>query len=197
MVNSSQPGEDGSALLPLLLYLRVPSRAKLWCTLQLRGQIHSSYFSSKFLPLWCRLWVSLYTEVWAYLTDMHETRMLKGTGPRNRIQKLRQKWITGSHKEPLVFELWRWNLMICVFCIFLLQAARVKYMWEKIFIGVYCQITWRPSLFPVGLLDAFLILLFGNCSICNLIVWLGGPQQNEDIFFLWRWNLFWQKPIKV
>ncbi len=129
-------------------------------------------------------------------TDMHETRMLKGTGPRNRTKKLRQKWIIGSNKEPLVFELWRWNLMICVFCIFLLQqAAMVKYMWEKI--GVYCQITWRPSLFPVGLLDAFLILLFGNCSICNLIVWLGGPQQNEDIFFVWRWNLFWQKPIQV
>ncbi len=30
--------------LPLSLYLR--SRAKLWCTLQLRGQVHSSCFSS-------------------------------------------------------------------------------------------------------------------------------------------------------
>jgi hypothetical protein len=29
---------------PFLLYL--PSRAKLWCTLQLKGQILSSYFSS-------------------------------------------------------------------------------------------------------------------------------------------------------
>ncbi len=32
----------GNARPPLSLYL--PSRAKLWCTLQLRGQIHSSYF---------------------------------------------------------------------------------------------------------------------------------------------------------
>ncbi len=35
---------EGLHALPLLLYL--PSRAMLWCTLQLRGQIHSSYFSS-------------------------------------------------------------------------------------------------------------------------------------------------------
>ncbi len=34
----------GGTRPPLSLYL--PSRAKLWCTLQLRGQKHSSYFSS-------------------------------------------------------------------------------------------------------------------------------------------------------
>ncbi len=35
------------------LSLYLSSRAKLWCTLQLRGQIHSSYFSSTLLsPLW-------------------------------------------------------------------------------------------------------------------------------------------------
>jgi hypothetical protein len=45
MVNSAQPGEGGGRhALPLSLYL--PSIAKLWCTPQLRGQIHSSYFSS-------------------------------------------------------------------------------------------------------------------------------------------------------
>ncbi len=149
-----------------------------------------------FSPLWCRLWVFLYTGVWAHLTDMHETRMLKGTGPRNRIQKLWQKWIIGSNKEPLVFLTLTMESDDLCLLHFLLQAARVKYMWEKIFTGVYCQITWRLSLFPVGLLDAFLILLFGNCSICNLIVWLGGPQQNEDIFFVWRWNYFDRNLLK-
>ncbi len=34
----------GGTRPPLSLYL--PSQAKLWCTLQLRGQKHSSYFSS-------------------------------------------------------------------------------------------------------------------------------------------------------
>jgi hypothetical protein len=34
----------GKHALPLSLYL--PSRAKLWCTLQLKRQIHSSYFCS-------------------------------------------------------------------------------------------------------------------------------------------------------
>jgi hypothetical protein len=42
VVKSAPPGEGGGA--PLSLYL--PSRAKLWGTLQLRGQIHSPYFSS-------------------------------------------------------------------------------------------------------------------------------------------------------
>ncbi len=35
------------------LSLDLPSRAKLWCTLQLRGQIHSPYFYST--PI-CTLW---------------------------------------------------------------------------------------------------------------------------------------------
>jgi hypothetical protein len=39
---------------PLSLYL--PSLAKLWCTLRLRGQIHSPYFSSTpVCTLWCTL----------------------------------------------------------------------------------------------------------------------------------------------
>ncbi len=38
------PAENGVHALPISLYL--PSRAKLWCTLQPRGQLHSSYFSS-------------------------------------------------------------------------------------------------------------------------------------------------------
>ncbi len=37
----------GLHALPLSLYLS--SRAQLWCTLQLRWQIHSSYFSSTFV----------------------------------------------------------------------------------------------------------------------------------------------------
>jgi hypothetical protein len=44
MVNAAQPGEGGGGALPLSLYL--PSRAKLLCTLQLRGLTQSSYFSS-------------------------------------------------------------------------------------------------------------------------------------------------------
>jgi hypothetical protein len=41
MVKSAQPGEGGGMVhaFPLSLYL--PSRAKLWCTLQLRGQIRT------------------------------------------------------------------------------------------------------------------------------------------------------------
>ncbi len=41
----TQPGEGGGACPPLFTYL--PSqKARLWCILQLRGQIHSPYFSS-------------------------------------------------------------------------------------------------------------------------------------------------------
>ncbi len=49
MVKSAQPGVGwgwGVHAHPLSLYL--PSRAKLWCTFQLSGQIHSSLG-----PLWC------------------------------------------------------------------------------------------------------------------------------------------------
>ncbi len=43
MEKIAQPGEGGQGRRhPLALYL--PSRTKLWCTLQLRGQIHSPYF---------------------------------------------------------------------------------------------------------------------------------------------------------
>jgi hypothetical protein len=58
MVIPVQPGdcgEGGGCMVhahPLLLYL--PSRAKLWCTLQLRGQIHSPFFSST--PIFTLLW---------------------------------------------------------------------------------------------------------------------------------------------
>ncbi len=45
MVNSAQPGWWGVHVLPFSLYI-TSSRAKLWCTLQPRGQRHSSYFSS-------------------------------------------------------------------------------------------------------------------------------------------------------
>ncbi len=45
MVKSAQPGEGfGVDAHPCSLYL--PSQAKLWCTLQLRGQIHYPCFSS-------------------------------------------------------------------------------------------------------------------------------------------------------
>ncbi len=48
MVKSAQSGEGGGATLPLS-----PSQARLRCTLQLRGQIHSHYLSST--PI-CTLW---------------------------------------------------------------------------------------------------------------------------------------------
>ncbi len=44
----------GMHTIPLSLY--VPSQAKLWSTLQLRGQIHSPYFSSTLI---CTLWSQL------------------------------------------------------------------------------------------------------------------------------------------
>ncbi len=44
MEKLSQPGEGGVHAHPLSLYL--PSRTELWCTLQLRGQIHFPYFYS-------------------------------------------------------------------------------------------------------------------------------------------------------
>jgi hypothetical protein len=44
MAKSAQPVAGGGYPLPRSLYL--PSQAKLWCTVQLRGQIHSLYFSS-------------------------------------------------------------------------------------------------------------------------------------------------------
>jgi hypothetical protein len=60
MVNSLQAdGGRGVARLPLSFYL--PSRTKLWCTLQLRGEIHSLYFSST--PI-CTLWVWQHRENW-------------------------------------------------------------------------------------------------------------------------------------
>jgi hypothetical protein len=46
MVNSAQPGEGVGAARPSPLSLYLPSIAKLWCFLQLRGQTNSSYFSS-------------------------------------------------------------------------------------------------------------------------------------------------------
>ncbi len=49
MVKSAQPGEGEGARHPpppsFTLSTFTPSRAKLCCTLQLRGQIHPSYFS--------------------------------------------------------------------------------------------------------------------------------------------------------
>ncbi len=51
MEKSAQPGEGGVYAHPLLLYL--PSCTKLWCTLHLRGQIHSPCFYST--PI-CTLW---------------------------------------------------------------------------------------------------------------------------------------------
>ncbi len=52
MEKLSQAGEGaGVHAHPLLLYLL--SRTKFWCTLQLRGQIHSPYFYST--PI-CTLW---------------------------------------------------------------------------------------------------------------------------------------------
>ncbi len=52
MEKSAQPGMGGGMqALPLSLYQ--PSRAKLWYTLQLRGQIHPPYFYSA--PI-CTLW---------------------------------------------------------------------------------------------------------------------------------------------
>ncbi len=46
MVNSAQSGAGGRVhALPLSLYI-FRSQAKLWCMLQLRGKIHSFYFSS-------------------------------------------------------------------------------------------------------------------------------------------------------
>jgi hypothetical protein len=55
-ISPSWWGWGGVHALPLSLYL--PSSAKLWCTLQLRGQmIHSPYFYSTVLPL-CTLWVT-------------------------------------------------------------------------------------------------------------------------------------------
>ncbi len=71
MVKSAQPewgwgctvhGERCTVhALPLSLYL--PSRSKLWWTLQLRGQIYSHYFSST--PI-CTLWVKLYPYPWKH-----------------------------------------------------------------------------------------------------------------------------------
>jgi hypothetical protein len=56
MVISAQLGEGWGTLHALSLSLYLPSRAKLWCTIQLRLQIHS-YFSSvvvtlNFRPMW-------------------------------------------------------------------------------------------------------------------------------------------------
>ncbi len=52
----------GRHTLPLSLYL--PSRAKLWCTLQLRGQMHSPYFSSTLI---CTLWYWTYCNLLSLL----------------------------------------------------------------------------------------------------------------------------------
>jgi hypothetical protein len=49
MEKSAQPGEGGG-VHALLLSLYLPSIAKLWCTLQLRWQVHFSYFYSTLFP---------------------------------------------------------------------------------------------------------------------------------------------------
>ncbi len=59
MEKLTQAGEGGGVHAhPLSLYL--PSRTKLWCTLHLRGQIHSPYFYST--PT-CTLWLKHWTEL--------------------------------------------------------------------------------------------------------------------------------------
>jgi hypothetical protein len=67
MVKSAQPGKGGGCALPI--WLSIPSRAKLWYTLQMRGQIHSPYFSS--IPI-CTLWPrtplqGLHLETWFHI----------------------------------------------------------------------------------------------------------------------------------
>ncbi len=64
MVNSAQPGvSEGAYALPLSLYL--PSREKLSWTLQLRGKIHPSYFSSTFFsPVVLTISKLLFTTMW-------------------------------------------------------------------------------------------------------------------------------------
>jgi hypothetical protein len=75
MVKSAQSDEGGGALPSLSLYLS--SRAKLWCMLlQLRGQIHSPYFSATSL---CTLWLdspnSLYSTYKSDITINHATAL--------------------------------------------------------------------------------------------------------------------------
>jgi hypothetical protein len=50
MVKSAQPGEGGECTHTIPLSLNLPSRAKLWCRLQLRGQRHFPYLYST--PIW-------------------------------------------------------------------------------------------------------------------------------------------------
>ncbi len=61
LVKSAQLGAVGCALHALHLSLHLPSQAKLWRTLQLRGQIHSPYFSSA--PI-CTLWEACFASHW-------------------------------------------------------------------------------------------------------------------------------------
>ncbi len=60
MEKLAQPNEGAGCTPsrpPPLTTVYLPSRAKLWCTLQLRGQIHSSYFySTPMSTLWYYRW---------------------------------------------------------------------------------------------------------------------------------------------
>ncbi len=54
MVKSFQPGEGGGGGARSSLFSYLPSRPKLWCTIQLRKQIHCSHF---FSTSTCTLWL--------------------------------------------------------------------------------------------------------------------------------------------
>jgi hypothetical protein len=72
-------------------------------------------------------------------------------------------------------------------------------MGEILFIGVCCQIIWRPSLFPIGSLEKLMIpigLLFQlqydflvGKSFC-----IGWPERNVEMFWhrLIMFCLYWE-----
>ncbi len=67
-----------------------------------------------------------------------------------------------------------------------IKTSRWKRMGAIIFIGVRFQITWRPSLFPIGSLGKLLTPVGPLFQLrCNFVAWwkpFCGPQWNTKVF---------------
>ncbi len=87
----------GVHALPLSLYL--PSRAKLWCTLQLRGQIHFPYFYSTPICTLCSLYRATQRPLRCMPCRLRKVQKLSGRPPC--------KWAKRR---------WKGDGVICLFC---------------------------------------------------------------------------------
>ncbi len=102
-VKSAKAGQGGGVhALPLSIYL--PSRSKLWCAPQLRGQLHSS--STPICTLWCYCRIGRANNLFTHSS-------------KNSIQKNPQKavWFTlyrGGGRYSIQYIYWQFRFQPCL-----------------------------------------------------------------------------------